>query len=102
MRIRKVLTLGFFAGMIIGGGVTLLEVAPTTVAVLMKPLEWLTDGLRPYPRESLGNLIIALPLAFIYWGCVGALVGLLLRLGLRVFCKPEQPKSDILKPPEGA
>jgi hypothetical protein len=98
MRTRKVLAIGFFAGAIIGGGVTFLEVAPATVAVLMKPLEWLTEGLHPYPRESLANLIIAFPLMFIYWGCVGALVALLLRVAFRVFLKPEQTGRDIPPP----
>lgn len=91
---RKVLAIGFFAGAFIGGGITFLEVAPATVAALTKPLEWLAEGIHPFPRESLANLVIAFPLVFIYWGCVGALVALLLRMAFRVFCKPERAKPD--------
>jgi hypothetical protein len=97
MKTRNTLTIGFLAGAVIGGGVTFLEVAPAMVAVLMKPLEWLTEGLRPYPRESLANLIIAFPLIFIYWGCVGALVALLLRVAFRVFLKPDRTAPDVTK-----
>lgn len=97
MKLRTTLAVGFFAGMIVGGGVTLLDVAPGMVAVLMKPLEWLTEGLRPYPRESPANLIIAFPLIFVYWGCVGSLVAFLLRVAcrlcLRERTKREKPKS---------
>ena len=98
MRTGKALAIGFFAGAVIGGGVTFLEVAPATVAVLMKPLEWLTERLHPYPRESLDNLIIAFPLLFIYWGCVGALVALMLRVAFRVFRKPDRIGPDTSKP----
>lgn len=103
MKTRNVLTVGFVAGAIIGGGVTFLEVAPAVVAVLMKPLVWLGEGLSPFPAESLENLAIAFPLMFIYWGCVGALVGFLLRALFRVFLKPEQTGPDIPKnPPSGS
>ena len=49
-----------------------------------------TKGLRPYPRDSLANLIIAVPLIFTYWGGVGALIGLLMRAALRRLLKPER------------
>jgi hypothetical protein len=88
MKTKTILAIGFIAGAAIGGAVTVLEVAPTVVAVLMTPLGWLTKGLHPYPSESLANLIIALPLIFIYWGCLGALVGLLLRATVRMFLRP--------------
>lgn len=88
MKTRTVLAIGFFGGAVIGGGATFLDVAPSVVAVLMKPLEWLTANLHPYPSESPANLLIAFPLMFIYWGCLGALVGLLLRAVVRVFLKP--------------
>ncbi len=81
MKTRTVLTIGFFAGIFIGGAMTLLEVAPTAVATLMTPLKWLIGGLRPYPSGSPANFAIALPLMFIYWGCLGVLVSLLLRGG---------------------
>jgi hypothetical protein len=35
----------------------------------------------------LASVIIAFPLMFIYWGCLGAILGLLLRAVLRVFLK---------------
>ena len=78
---------------------TLLEVAPAAVAVLTKPLDWLTEGLHPCPRESLGNLIVAFPPMFMYWGCVGTLVALLTRAAFRVFLKPNRTGPDNLKPP---
>jgi hypothetical protein len=88
MKTKTVLTIGFFGGVIIGGGATFLSVAPAVTTVLMKPLEWLASNLfSPYPDESLANLIAAFPLMFIYWGCLGVLVGLLLRAVVRVFLK---------------
>ncbi|HEV2210254.1 MAG TPA: hypothetical protein VG167_15865 [Verrucomicrobiae bacterium] len=81
---------------------TFLEVAPATVAVLIKPLEWLTEGLHPYPRQSLDNLVIAFPLLFVYWGCVGALVTLLIRVAFHVFDKPEQARRDDPGSPNGS
>jgi len=94
MKTRTVLAISFFGGAIIGGGATFLDVVPAVVAVLMKPLEWLTANLHPYPSESPANLIIAFPLMFIYWGCLGALVGLLLRAVVRVFLKVRRRKSE--------
>jgi hypothetical protein len=98
MNTRKALTIGFVAGAVIGGGATFLQLAPATLTVLMKPLEWLTEGLHPYPRESLENLIIAFPLMFIYWGCAGALVALLLRVALRLLRKPEENRAASKSP----
>ncbi len=86
---KTISTIGFFAGAIIGGAVTILEIAPAPVAILMKPLEWLTENLHPFPSESLANLIIAFPVIFIYWGCLGALAGLLLRAAALTFLKRE-------------
>jgi hypothetical protein len=79
MKTRTVLTVGFFSGIFVGGAVTLLEVAPTAVAILMTPLKWLIGGSRPYPSGSPANFALAVPLMFIYWGCLGVLVSLLLR-----------------------
>ncbi len=90
MKTSSVLVISFSGSAVIGGGATFLQVAPAVTTVVMKPLEWLTSNLSsPYPSESLANLIMALPFMFIYWGCLGALVGLLLRIALRVFLKPE-------------
>jgi hypothetical protein len=85
MKNSSLVAAGFFGGAVIGGGFTVLELAPKVAAFLMAPLEWLTEGLRgPYPRESLGNMIIAFPLMFIYWGCLGVLLCFLLRSVLRL------------------
>lgn len=95
MKMRTVLTIGFLGGAIIGGGATFLSLAPAVTTVLMKPLEWLASNLSsPYPSESPANLLIAFPLMFIYWGCLGALVGLLLRAVIRVFLKPSERNSE--------
>lgn len=84
MKTSTILAIGFFGGIFIGGAVTLLEVAPTAVAILMTPLKLLLGGLHPYPAESPANFAIALPLMFIYWGCLGAFVTLLLRGAFRI------------------
>ena len=84
MKTSTILAIGFFRGIFIGGAVTLLEVAPTAVAILMTPLKWLLGGIRPYPSGSPANFAIALPLMFIYWGCLGVLVTLLLRGAFRI------------------
>jgi hypothetical protein len=74
---RAVIASGFFAGLFIGGSATFLQLAPKITGFLLTPLVWLAKGWHPYPSESLANLIIALPLMFIYWGCFGALIALL-------------------------
>jgi hypothetical protein len=84
MKMRGVLIVGFIGGAVIGEAATLSEVAPRIVTVLTEPLKWLTTNMSsPYPSESLGNLIIAIPLALIYWGCLGAAVGLLILFVIR-------------------
>ncbi len=75
---KGTLLAGFVAGVFIGGSATFLQLAPKLTTFLLTPLVWLTHGWHPYPSESPANLIIALPMMLIYWGCFGALVGLLL------------------------
>jgi hypothetical protein len=50
MKTRTALTIGFFAGVFVGGAVTLLEVAPTAVAILMTPLKWLIGAYDEHPQ----------------------------------------------------
>ncbi len=86
MNNSKLLAVGFLGGAFIGGGFTFLELAPKVAAFLMAPLRWLTEGLSgPYPRESVGNIVVAFPLMFVYWGCLGVLLCFLLRYILRLF-----------------
>lgn len=88
MKASTVFVISFLGGAVIGGGATLLQVAPAVTTVVTKPLGWLASNLAsPYPSESLASVIIAFPLMFIYWGCLGAIFGLLLRAVLRVFLK---------------
>jgi len=87
MKTKTVLIIGFLGGVVIGGGITLLDFAPAAVAILMKPLGWLVADLHPYPSESLENLIIAFPLMFVYWGFLGALIGLLSQAVALIFVK---------------
>jgi hypothetical protein len=95
MKTSTVLVVGFLGGAVVGGGATFLSVAPAVTAVLMKPLEWLASNFSsPYPSESPANLLIAFPLMFIYWGCLGALVGLLLRAVVRMFLKPSERNNE--------
>src|SRR5260370_32440104 len=77
MKKRTVFAIGFFAGVAIGAFVS--GAAPTVNAFLTLPLKWFTEDLHPFPSESLANLIVAWPLWFIYWGCLGAGAVLLVR-----------------------
>jgi len=74
-----------FAGVLIGAFVSCE--APSANGILTLPLKWFTENLHPFPSESLANLAVAWPLWFIYWGCLGALVGFALRLLIRLFQK---------------
>lgn len=85
MKIRKNTIIGFCVGMIIGGAVTILGVAPKMVALLMRPLIWLNAGFNPYPSESPANIVFAIPLMFLYWGCLGAIAGLILSAVINSF-----------------
>jgi hypothetical protein len=86
MKNSTLLAVGFFGGAFIGGGFTCLNLAPKVTAFVMAPLQWLTEGLSgPYPRESVGNIIVALPLMFIYWGCPGVMLCILVRQTLRLW-----------------
>jgi hypothetical protein len=63
---------------------------PAICVFLQTPLIWLfsyIDRLRIFPSESLGGLIIVIPLWFVYWACLGALIGFLLRLSFCLFRK---------------
>ncbi len=84
---KTIFVIGFLAGIVVGGLLTVVGIAPTVGALLAAPLKWFTEDLHPFPSESLANLIVAWPLWFIYWGCLGALVGLLLRAAIRMFLK---------------
>jgi hypothetical protein len=86
MRRRTTFILGFVAGI----AVWLSGEAPHVLAFLATPLEWLGEVLHPFPSESLLNLVIALPLGFLYWGCLGGLLGLLLRAACIVLLKPKR------------
>jgi hypothetical protein len=87
MTLKTSLIAGFFGGAIVGGGITLLDLAPSVVAVLAQPLKWLTQGLHPFPTESPANIAVALPLMFLYWGCIGIVLMLLIRSLMAVFAK---------------
>jgi hypothetical protein len=79
MRKTTVFVVGFLMGVVAGGLLTIVGIVPTVGAFLATPLKWFTENLHPFPSESLANLVIAWPLWFIYWGFLGAMVGLLLR-----------------------
>jgi hypothetical protein len=74
---KRAFAFAFVAGIFIGAFITVR--APSVRAFLTLPLKWLTEDLHPFPSESLLNLIVAWPLWFIYWGCLGALVYWLVR-----------------------
>ena len=87
MRKRTVFALGFFAGIVVGFPLGFGGAAPGVNAFLTMPLKWLIESFHPSADESLANLIIAIPLWFIYWGCLGALLALLLRTVCRILLK---------------
>jgi hypothetical protein len=47
---------------------------------LQKPFNLVFDNFHIFPSDSLGGLAIEIPLWFVYWGCLGALVCFLLQL----------------------
>lgn len=89
---RTVFAIGFFAGVVIGAVVSFET--PAANAILTLPLKWFTEDLHPFPSESPANLIIAWPLWFFYWGCLGALLGLLLQTVIRMLMKPRAPDNE--------
>ena len=94
MKTRTFFAIGSFTGVVVG--VFVAFEAPTVSAVLTLPLKWLTEDLHPFPSDSLANLIVAWPLWFIYWGCLGAVAVFLLRAVIRLFMKPG--RRDDTKP----
>jgi hypothetical protein len=87
MRKRTIFIIGFVAG--IAGWLS--GIAPGVRSFLAKPLEWLAEDWHPFPSESPLNIIIGLPLGFLYWGCLGGLLCLLLR---SAYCALLRPKRD--------
>jgi uncharacterized membrane-anchored protein YhcB (DUF1043 family) len=85
MKTGTIFAVGCIAGVVIGAFVAFE--APAANAFLTLPLKWFTEDLHPFPSDSLANLIVAWPLWFIYWGCLGAVVGLLLRAVIRRLTK---------------
>jgi hypothetical protein len=80
------IVLGLFGG--IGAGILAwLQGTPTVTTVLTLPLKWLTEDLHLFPSESLANLVIVLPLWFVYWGCLGIVTALLVRGLHRLICR---------------
>jgi len=57
------------------------------------------DHLRIIPHDSLAWLGIIVPFWFIYWACLGALVGLLFRLSFCLFWKLKHRDESQLKHP---
>ncbi len=84
---------GFFAGIVFGVFLSTGK-APVVNAFLTLPLKWFAESLHPFPSESLANLIVAWPLWFIYWGCLGGSVALLLRAICRIFLKRRRRDGD--------
>jgi hypothetical protein len=77
---RRPLLTGFVVGIVFACCLFAVHPKPAIIMFLEKPLSWtasLIDSLRLFPKESLEGLIIAMPLWFLYWGCLGALIGLL-------------------------
>jgi hypothetical protein len=87
---------GAMAGFVVGAWSFLQSPRPAICVFLQAPLVWLgscIDSLRIFPRESLAGLIVVVPLWFIYWACLGAVTGLLLRWLFRLFWKRSHNES---------
>lgn len=81
---------GFFAGLTLGGWLFSLNPRPAFSISLAEPAHWIFTCLQkhlPIQNESLGGLVIGIPLWLIYWGCLGSLVGLLVQLLFLLFRK---------------
>lgn len=78
---------GFVTGLCFAGWMFFQDPRPAFCVFLQTPLLWLCsyiDSLRIYPRESLAGLVIVIPLWFIYWACLGAVTGFLVRLSFHL------------------
>jgi hypothetical protein len=81
---------GFVVGLFFAGWLIQQNPRPAISVFLQTPLNWVfnyIESFHIYPRESLAGLAIGIPLWFIYWGSLGALVSVLLRLLFFAFRK---------------
>jgi hypothetical protein len=71
---------------------------PAFCVFLQAPFIWFcsyVDRLHIFPAESLFSLVFVIPLWFVYWMCLGALIGFLLQLPIFLFWKWRLHKSRI-------
>jgi hypothetical protein len=75
------------------GGITFFEnPRPTICVFLQKPLISLFSYLDTQsPPPGLEGLIIIIPVWFIYWACLGTLIGFLLKIAFSLFLKLWRP-----------
>jgi TRAP-type C4-dicarboxylate transport system permease small subunit len=79
---------GFVAGLAFAGWSLFQDPRPAFGVFLQTPLMLLfsyVDNLHIFHRESLAGLVLVIPLWFIYWACLGALLGLLFQWLLWMF-----------------
>jgi TRAP-type C4-dicarboxylate transport system permease small subunit len=94
---------GFVAGLAFAGWSLFQEPRPAFCVFLQAPLTWFfnyADNLHIFHRESLAGLAFVIPMWFIYWACLGAVTGFLVRLLFHLFRRLKrhdtaaQPRHD--------
>jgi hypothetical protein len=82
MKKRIPVLVGFVAGLFFAAWLIGQIPRSAFYLFLQKPVDWVVDyiDVHIYPNESMGGMAITIPFWFLYWGCLGALVCLLLQL----------------------
>jgi hypothetical protein len=77
---------GFGAGFALALCLLCLTPRPTEDTFIEAPVNWASVLLeRSIPTLGLGEIVAFLVIWFLYWSCLGALLGLLLQSALRMF-----------------
>lgn len=85
--------LGFVVGLAFGSWVFFQNPQPAICIILETPLKWIFSSIDKShlgPRDAVGGLILVIPLLLIYWACIGALIGVVLRSLLRLLWKSKE------------
>jgi hypothetical protein len=82
------IVVGSFTGFVLGGWLFIQQPRPPFCTSLAAPFMWFmsyVDNLRLFPRESLIGLFFVVPLWFVYWSCLGAILGCLVLVVIYIF-----------------
>ena len=83
-------SVGSAVGLVFGVVTFFQNPRPAVCVFLQTPMLWVCDAIdkaRVFPKESLEGLIVVIPLWFIYWTVLGALLGFLLWLMFKLFIR---------------